>query len=120
MLDLIAKANAAQTNTNSETRAQAREALEASQHGVVSISATGAMVIHNAIALDVLNLPNCPLNQPLKPTEIPPQIAGLRILRARENQDVELLQVSSHRFARLHSRRVKRGGVVVEIGRAHV
>jgi diguanylate cyclase (GGDEF)-like protein/PAS domain S-box-containing protein len=115
LLDLAAKAIAAQTDTDSETRTRARAALQASRHGVISISANGGMAIHNRIALDMLNLPNCPLNQLVNATEIAPQIAGLRILRSNENQDVELLQVSTRRFARLHSRRVGKDEVAVVI-----
>ena len=108
LFDLVAKNFAVQTDA-------AREALEASRHGVMSITANGYMVIHNAIALDILNLPNCPLNQLLKAAEIAPQIAGLRILRSNDNQDAELHQISTRRFARLHSRRAGKVEVIVVI-----
>ena len=103
-------------NMDSKTGAGAREALEASRHGVISISADGGMVIHNAIALEILNLPNCPLNQPLKPEKVSPQLAGLRILRSNDHEDIELHQISTRRFARMHSRRVgkDRFAVVIE------
>jgi len=79
------------------------------------ISANGGMVIYNAIALDMLNLPNRSLNLLFKATELAPQIAGLRILRCSEKEDVELLQISTRRFARFHSRRAGNDGVVVVI-----
>src|SRR6185369_8399441 len=90
LLDLAARTIVAQTD-DGKAEAGAREALQASRHGVVSIKANGCMVIHNRVALDILNLSGCPLYQPLKAMETAPQIAGLRILRSKENQDVELL-----------------------------
>lgn len=93
----------------------ARAALEASRHGIISITANGSMVIHNAMARDLLNLPNCPLNKILKTKEIPPQIAGLRILHGRKKQDVEIHQISTRRFARFHGRRVGKDKVVIVI-----
>lgn len=132
LLDLVSRTFAVQTDVRRKTataapslsksqgsvyraKQQAREALEDSRYGVMSINANGDMEFHNSVALEILSLPKCSINHPYRAREMPPQIARLRILRSNENQDVELIEVSPRRFAKLHSKRLNNDKVAVVI-----
>ncbi len=91
------------------------EAREAVQFGVARVTANGVVVSLNEFALKILGLPANAINHPFKAEEITPAFARLRILRSDDSDDIELIELSSRRFAKLHSRRLDGGEVAIVI-----
>ncbi len=91
------------------------EARAAAQYGVAWVSANGVVRFLNEFALKILGLPASAINHPFKAAEITPAFARLRILRSDDSDDIELIELSSRRFAKLHSRRVDGGEVAIVI-----
>ncbi len=97
---------------SSGTRHEARAAV---QYGVARVSANGVVHFLNEFALKILGLPASAINHPFKAAEITPAFARLRILRSDDSDDIELIELSSRRFAKLHSRRLDGGEVAIVI-----
>ena len=91
------------------------EARAAAQYGVARVSANGVVRFLNEFALKILGLPASAINHPFKAAEITPAFARLRILRSEDNDDIELIELSSRRFAKLHSKRLDGGEVAIVI-----
>ncbi len=91
------------------------EALATVQYGVAQFSANGEVTVLNEFALKILGLPANAINHPFKTAEISPQFARLRILQSNDSEDVELIEISSRRFAKLHSKRSASGDIAIVI-----